>query len=579
MAQNFYRRQSNPQFADTSASSQSMGQRINRVVAQTEAIALSFAQQQEAVARDKETLHRSDFNDIAQKAAIDAYNRNPNDRAAYERDFAAIVRSSGFQIPLDQAGAYGAMANGAKERYYWTIAANQNEEQKTELRGNALRASDYAFQHGLGLIAGQQRDPFPQTALGEAFGEATAPLLETSADGTPLFSDGERAARLGQMNYQVLSNRVEAELTGDMPISALKFLEDPNFNYSVALDVGAGGTMTFSKNELPPELRNQFDEETRGRMETLLKTQNDLAKGDYGQRIYNGQNPFLMGDKKQREALEYVAQLQVARTPVGNGTMSLHVNNLAKYANNYAFIPSPYVNLLNGLIQSDNPEAAARGAILLNQTLAQAPAAAKGFDDGVLNRATMLDTLVSAGTAPAEDRYIQAVYHEGGTLQFTFDFPVYEAASVELYVDNQQWSFTEDYSVVINGLDGGLVTLLKEPRDGALLTIVGATPYIRTETYVPSVPDVSTMNVEGNKTIYRLQQLHRDILGCLKNRREETENENTELPVQDETVVVRDSAGAVVQVGIGTNFNGLATLYSLKPFAGTAFITGNVTAQ
>ncbi|MDR1457037.1 MAG: hypothetical protein LBI34_03235 [Puniceicoccales bacterium] len=103
-------------------------------------------------------------------------------------------------------------------------------------------------------------------------------------------------------------------------------------------------------------------------------------------------------------------------------------------------------------------------------------------------------------------------------------------------VDNQQWSFTEDCSVVTNGLCGGLVTLLKEPRDGALLTIVGATPYIRTETYVPSVPDVPTMNVEGNKTIYRLQQLHRDILGCLKNRREETENENTELPVTEKRV-------------------------------------------
>ncbi|MDR1457033.1 MAG: hypothetical protein LBI34_03215 [Puniceicoccales bacterium] len=49
--------------------------------------------------------------------------------------------------------------------------------------------------------------------------------------------------------------------------------------------------------------------------------------------------------------------------------------------------------------------------------------------------------------------------------------------------------------------------------------------------------------------------------------------------MDDETVVVRDSAGAVVQVGIGTNSNGLVTLYSLKPFAGTAFITGNVTAQ
>jgi hypothetical protein len=133
-------------------------------------------------------------------------------------------------------------------------------------------------------------------------------------------------------------------------------------------------------------------------------------------------------------------------------------------------------------------------------------------------------------TIPANDRYVRAIYNTGGTLQFAFDFPVYEASSVELYVNNVQWAFTEDYSVTIVNNSGGFVNLLKIPTDGAILTIVGATPYVRTETYVPPTADVPTLNIECTKNIYRMQQLNRDIYGCLKNIREETEEENTELP-------------------------------------------------
>jgi hypothetical protein len=42
--------------------------------------------------------------------------------------------------------------------------------------------------------------------------------------------------------------------------------------------------------------------------------------------------------------------------------------------------------------------------------------------------------------------------------------------------------------------------------------------------------DVDTANIEGNQTIYRLQQLDRDIYGCLKNAIGETEQGNTVLP-------------------------------------------------
>jgi hypothetical protein len=132
-------------------------------------------------------------------------------------------------------------------------------------------------------------------------------------------------------------------------------------------------------------------------------------------------------------------------------------------------------------------------------------------------------------TLPAEDRYIQTVALEGETT-YDFDFPAYDVASVQLFVDNFRWKFSEDYSVALNGLDGGTVTLIRGATTGQILTIVGATPYIRTEHYVPPVADVATLNIEGDKTIYRLQQLNRDILGCLKNRRDETKCENTELP-------------------------------------------------
>jgi hypothetical protein len=133
-------------------------------------------------------------------------------------------------------------------------------------------------------------------------------------------------------------------------------------------------------------------------------------------------------------------------------------------------------------------------------------------------------------TLPANDRYVRAIYNAGGTLQFSFDFSAYEASDVEVYIDNVQWAFTEDYSVTLVDNSGGFVNLLKVPTDGARITIVGATPYVRTETYVPPTADVSTLNVECTKDIYRLQQLNRDIYGCLKNIREETEEENTKLP-------------------------------------------------
>jgi hypothetical protein len=71
---------------------------------------------------------------------------------------------------------------------------------------------------------------------------------------------------------------------------------------------------------------------------------------------------------------------------------------------------------------------------------------------------------------------------------------------------------------------------LKIRASDARITIVGVAPYVRTGTYVPPTADVPTLNIECTKDIYRLQQLNRDIYGCLKNIREETEEENTELP-------------------------------------------------
>jgi hypothetical protein len=132
-------------------------------------------------------------------------------------------------------------------------------------------------------------------------------------------------------------------------------------------------------------------------------------------------------------------------------------------------------------------------------------------------------------TLPAEDRYVQAIYVADKT-SYDFDFPAYDPASVQLYVDNELWTFPVDYSVQLNDLDGGTVTLIRAATAGQILTIVGATPYIRTEHYVPPVADVATLNIECDKTIYRLQQLNRDIYGCLKNLRDETEIENTTLP-------------------------------------------------
>ncbi|MDR3117599.1 MAG: hypothetical protein LBT98_03445 [Puniceicoccales bacterium] len=128
------------------------------------------------------------------------------------------------------------------------------------------------------------------------------------------------------------------------------------------------------------------------------------------------------------------------------------------------------------------------------------------------------------------DRYVQAIYHGGGTLRFAFDFPIYAPSSVQLFVDNALWKFTEDYTVTVVENEGGFIDLLKEPADGATLTLVGATPLVRTEYYVPPTADVTALNAELDKTLFRLQQIDRDLLGCLKNRRDETEIDNTVLP-------------------------------------------------
>jgi hypothetical protein len=57
---------------------------------------------------------------------------------------------------------------------------------------------------------------------------------------------------------------------------------------------------------------------------------------------------------------------------------------------------------------------------------------------------------------PANDRYLQAIYD--GSPIYSFDFPVYDGASVALYVAGERWSFPTDYSVTPNGLDGGTST-------------------------------------------------------------------------------------------------------------------------
>jgi hypothetical protein len=185
-------------------------------------------------------------------------------------------------------------------------------------------------------------------------------------------------------------------------------------------------------------------------------------------------------------------------------------------------------------------------------------------------------------TLPAEDRYIQAIAADG-KLVYEFDFPAYDAASVQLYVDNELWTFPADYSVQLNGLDGGNVILIREATAGQVLTIVGATPYVRTEHYVPPVADVATLNVEGDKTVYRLQQLNRDILGCLKNRRDETEVENTVLPKTVDRLgkfaVWGSGSGRLTYAGDPTEGGDDPTRDYLKTYTNLSDLTDPATAR
>lgn len=83
------------------------------------------------------------------------------------------------------------------------------------------------------------------------------------------------------------------------------------------------------------------------------------------------------------------------------------------------------------------------------------------------------------------------------------------------------------------------------------MIIVGATLLIRAEHYIPPTADVSAINAELDKTIFRMQQLDRDLLGCLKNTCQGTEASNTELPP------VEARSGEMALLGTSTGPAGL----------------------
>jgi hypothetical protein len=252
----FYEKRVSPEFADTSAALKAAHALMGGALQAIE----QFQKNQE---EDRKRLLLSQYQNAATKAAVEAFQANPSDFDAYDRDFASKLKQLAPRTPLSEAGTYGAIANSVRQNYYWTIAANKEQAQKSAMRESLAEQFQRRLDAGMGLMRGQLQDIDLVTAVRDNLLEATRMLTEISADGTPVFSLEEQSEKLATVNYDVLTTQRDREINEDMSLEEVAKIVDPNFNYTVAIGDGNENSMAFQKNDLSTGMRRRLCPTTR----------------------------------------------------------------------------------------------------------------------------------------------------------------------------------------------------------------------------------------------------------------------------------------------------------------------------
>jgi hypothetical protein len=199
----------------------------------------------------------------------------------------------------------------------------------------------------------------------------------------------------------VLQGQQAVDLNGNISLEALARTVDPHFDYTVTVENPGAKPLVFKESDLSEGRRNQFRTTSVERVAALLQRESDGAKLAHAQRLWRKEEPFLPGP--DRDALELLAQVQVADSPISPENLQQHMDNCKVYVDRFGLLPEPYARAIKGLIQSDNPAAAAMGAQILASIRAISDGAAavvsKPFDDETLLCANMLHGLILGGTA------------------------------------------------------------------------------------------------------------------------------------------------------------------------------------
>ncbi|MDR2664369.1 MAG: hypothetical protein LBB14_02485 [Puniceicoccales bacterium] len=392
----FYERHVGPVFTD--AAPDAPAQLLTRVEERLKQFKLNRE-------KDEETLRLAQFQNAAQRIAAEAYRTNETDEAGYVRNYRDAMRK--IPTPVAQQGRYGAIVEAVEGRYLWTIAANQEKARRESLKYNAMDTANGFVRTGLRVSDGILQSPDPALETYENFTNATGLLLSTAADGSPLFTPEEIADTTDGWTLEVLQGRQAMDLNGNISLETLARAADPNFDYTVAVPNPASEPLIFKASDLSEGRRSQFQTTSVERVAALLKPQADAAALDQAQRLWRGEDAFLGGQNSpDRKALELLAEVQVADSPISQNNLQQHMDNCKGYVERFGLLPEPYARTVALLVNADSPESAVVGSQIIGALMQISPdaaaATAKPFDDATLLRANMLYGLIQGGTPIAD---------------------------------------------------------------------------------------------------------------------------------------------------------------------------------
>ncbi|MDR3117597.1 MAG: hypothetical protein LBT98_03435 [Puniceicoccales bacterium] len=345
-------------------------------------------------------LRRSEFQNFARREALAAYEENPVDLDAYRASFRKRLES--YQVSLGDAVAYGTIVNNTEGQFYSTILSGKDRALRESLKYNALDTAEGFIKTGIRIGDGTIQSPDPALEIYENLTNATGMLMSTAADGSQLFTPEEIANATDSWTLQILQGRQAVDLNGNISLEALARVADPNFDYTVTVPNPVGEPLTFRTSDLSEGRRNQFQTASMERVAALLQKESDAAALDQAQRLWIGEEIFLPGNSADKKALELLANVQVADSPIAFENLQLHMDNCRSYVERFELLPEPYARTILSLVNADSPHAAVMGAKIIGSLMEISPdtakTMAKSFDDATLLRAKMLHGLIQGGT-------------------------------------------------------------------------------------------------------------------------------------------------------------------------------------